>query len=74
MEEIPFPPEYQEQIANWLREVKFRRRVFGGVDETHVWTKIRELNDIYQQALSAERMRYDALLAEHETGKGCDRV
>ena len=74
MEELPFPPEHQEQIENWLRKVKFRRRIFGGVDETHVWTKIRELNDMYQRALTAERARYDALLAEHEKGKGGDGV
>ena len=43
-------------------------RIFGGVDETQVWTKIRELNDIYQRALTAERARYDALLAEQKKG------
>ena len=68
MEEIPFPPEHQQQIERWLREVKFRKRIIGGVDETHVWTKIRELNDIYQEALIAERARCDALLAEQKRG------
>ena len=68
MDELLFPPEYQQQIESWLRTVKFRRRAFGGVDETHVWTKIRELNELYQKSLIAERARYDALLAEQ--GKG----
>ena len=68
MEERTFPPEYQQQIESWLKQVKFRRRLFGGVDETQVWTKIRELNELYQQALVAERARYDALLAEQSKG------
>lgn len=68
MEERTFPPEYQQQIESWLKQVKFRRRLFGGVDEAQVWTKIRELNDMYQKALIAERARYDALLAEQSKG------
>ena len=68
MDELLFPQEYQQQIESWLRAVKFRRRFFGGVDETHVWLKIRELNEMYQKALIAERARYAALLAEQ--GKG----
>lgn len=68
MEERTFPPEYQQQIESWLKQVKFSRRLFGGVDEAQVWTKIRELNDIYQKALIAERVRYDALLAEQSKG------
>lgn len=70
MEELLFPPENQQQIEDWLRKVKFRKRIFGGVDESYVWVKIRELNDIYQKALIAERARYDALLAEQKKGGG----
>ena len=67
-EELRFPPEQEEKIKGFLQKVKFRKRIFGGVDETQVWTKIRELNDIYQRALTAERARYDALLAEQKKG------
>ena len=50
-------------IPGWLKKVKFRRRLIGGVDEHDVWKKIGELNDRYTRALVAERARYDALLA-----------
>ena len=30
-----------------------------------MWKKIAELNSLYVAALSAERARYDALLAQH---------
>ena len=58
--------EQEAAIASWLRKVKFRRQIFGGVSERDVWTKISQLNDMYDQAIKAERVRYDALLAERD--------
>lgn len=52
----------QKRIAQWLKKVRFRRQMFGGVSEQDVWKKIDELNRMYEAALSAERARYDALL------------
>lgn len=53
----------QQKIAEWLRKVKFRKKLVGGVNEEDVWQKIEQLNEMYEAALSAERARYDALLA-----------
>ena len=53
----------QQKIAEWLSKVKFRKQLVGGVSEQDVWQKIEELNKMYEAALSAERARYDALLA-----------
>ena len=55
----------QERIQKWLKQVHFKRAFFGGVDEADLWKKIAELNSLYVAALSAERARYDALLAQH---------
>lgn len=55
--------EEQRLIVQWLKKVKFRKSLFG-VSEKDVWKKISELNELYQQALKAERIRYDALLEE----------
>jgi len=68
MKELPLPEEYRQEIEDWIGKTKFRRKIFGGVDETDVWSKIRELNELYQKALAAERIRYDALLKEREKG------
>ena len=68
-DELRFPPEQEEKIAGFLQKVKFRKQIFGGVSEKDVWTKIRELNEMYGQALLAERIRYDALIAEHDRDK-----
>lgn len=54
----------QKKIADWLKTVRFRKQFIGGVDEQDVWAKIEELNEMYEKALSAERARYDALLAK----------
>ena len=54
----------QERIQKWLKQVRFKKAFLGGVDEADVWKKIAELNSLYEAALSAERARYDALLAE----------
>ena len=68
-DELRFPPEQEEKIAGFLQKVKFRKQIFGGVSEKDVWTKIRELNEMYRQSLLAERIRYDALIAEHDLKK-----
>ena len=65
--ELRFPPQEEQRVTDWLKSVKFRKQVFGGVSEADVWKKIGELNDIYKQALVAERARYDALLTQAGT-------
>lgn len=54
-----------KRIRKWLKQVRFKKSLFGGVNEADVWKKIAELNTLYEAALSAERARFDALLAEY---------
>ena len=54
----------QERLQKWLKGVRFKKAFFG-VDEVDLWKKVGELNSLYEAALSAERARYDALLAQH---------
>lgn len=62
--------EKMETIAQWLEEVRFRKKFFGGVDEQDVWKKIKELNHMYEIALEKERVRYDTLMEDYKkTGK-----
>ena len=56
----------QEKIIDWLEKVKFQKKFIGGVDEQDVWKKIHELNEMYEAALKAERIRYDILLKEQK--------
>ena len=62
-----------ERLVQWLKTVRFRKVLFGGVDERQLWKKLEELNRLYEAAISAERARYDALLAasrKNEEGEG----
>lgn len=58
----------QRRIAEYLKQVKFRKQLFGGVSERDVWKKIGELNEMFNAALVAERARYDALLEQQRAG------
>lgn len=63
----------QRRIAQWLKQVKFRKTLLGGVSERDVWKKIGELNEMYNVALTAERARYDALLEQQRAEPESDR-
>lgn len=61
-----------EELMEWLQTVKFRKVLIGGLDERCVWKKIEELNSLYEAAVKAERIRYDAMLKEYR--KACNDV
>lgn len=71
-EQAPIRPLNREQkrILVWLRKVRFKKQLFGGVSERDVWKKIDELNSMYNVALVAERARYDTLLAQQRMDYG----
>lgn len=54
----------QLKISRWLKKLKFRRVLFGGVSEQDVWKRMNELNSMYEVALAAERARCDALIEQ----------
>lgn len=56
-----------KKIAVWLEKLKFRKQFIGGVSEQDVWKKIAELNELYQAALEAERVRYDTMIAHYRS-------
>lgn len=60
--------ETQEDIVQWIKKLKFKKKLIGGVDEADVLKKIEELNSLYEKALLNERARYDALLREAKGG------
>lgn len=50
------------EILKWFQSVRFRKVAFAGVDEADLWRKMGELYDLFHQAVSAERARYEGLL------------
>lgn len=57
-----------DDIIRFIKTVKFKRRLFGGVDQEDVLRKINELNSLYEVALLNERARYEALLEQNKGG------
>lgn len=57
-----------QQILDYVTGMKFKRKLFGGVDPDDVLKKMEELNRLYEAALLQERARYEALLKERTGG------
>lgn len=57
-----------QQILDYVNGMKFKPKLFGGVDPDDVLKKLEELNHLYEMALLQERARYEALLAERGGG------
>lgn len=58
--------ESEQQLTEWLSNVKFKKTLFGGVDELDVWKKIEELHSLYEKSLSEQRIYYETLLEEEK--------
>lgn len=68
-----FVNETHEEIIQWIKELKLKKKMLGGVDEEDVYRKINELNTLYEKALLNERARYDALLQAYKDGGKYDQ-
>ncbi|MDD6711853.1 MAG: hypothetical protein PUE27_07220 [Sharpea porci] len=60
--------DVHDEIVQWIKTLKFKKKVIGGIDEDDVLKKMDELNSLYEKALLAERARYDALLNVNQSG------
>ena len=55
-----------KDIADALSVMKFRKKVFGGVDEADVWKKLETLQNTYQLVYDEQAAYYQALLDERD--------
>lgn len=60
------PAKRMEDIAAYMKQMKFRRKTFGGVDEADVWRQLEGLHQEYQAAFDAQWERSRALIEERE--------
>ena len=54
-----------DDIAELIRKMKFRKKLFGGVDEQDVWRQIDVLQKAYRSAYEAQEIRCETILKEH---------
>lgn len=55
-----------EDIAEFIDKMKFRKSLFGGVDEQSVWKKIEDLNNEYKSVFDEQETKYRTLLEERD--------
>lgn len=61
-----------QEIIKWLETLRFRKQWIGGINERDAWKKISELNELYEEQLKAERIRYDTLLDYYQQQRNKD--
>lgn len=44
-----------KEIALSIQQMRFRKKLFGGVDESDVWKQIQDLHKEYQAAFDAQQ-------------------
>lgn len=55
-----------EEIAQYLKTLRFRKRIIGGIDEADVWKQLADLHKEYQHAFDIQAEVSQALLGEKE--------
>ncbi len=55
-----------EDIASVMKEMRFRKKIFGGVDEADVWRQLEKLQSEYRSAFEAQQEQSRALIQERE--------
>ena len=51
-----------EDIAGYIAGMRFKRKLFGGVDEADVWKQIEALHKEYEAVFLTQEMKYQALM------------
>ena len=55
-----------KNIADAISAMKFRKKIFGGVDEADVWRQIENLERTYQLVYDEQAAYYQALIDERD--------
>lgn len=50
-----------EDISKFIKEMKFKKKLFGGVDELDVWNKIESLNSEYKELYEIQQTKINIL-------------
>lgn len=58
--------DQMKPICEKLKAMKFRKKIFGGVDEADVWRQLEGLQQEYEAVYQAQAAYYQALLDERD--------
>ena len=46
-----------EEVSLFLKKLRFKRKLFGGLDEADVWKKLEELQQLYRKAFDEQNAK-----------------
>lgn len=55
-----------ENVEEFLKNVKFKSQVIGGVSESDALAKLQQISDLYAQAFKIQEAKYQAILEEKD--------
>lgn len=55
-----------EDIALHMKQLRFKKKLFGGVQELDVWRKLEQLHQQYQSVFTVQQALYEQQLAEKD--------
>ena len=55
-----------EDLAQFISQMKFTKKTFGGVSELSVWRQMEELQKAYRTVMACQESYYRALLDEKD--------
>ena len=55
-----------DDIAIMIKDMKFRRKLLGGVDELSVYKQMEELQKEYREIYTSQQIYYQALIDERD--------
>ena len=56
----------REDIASYIEAIRFRKKLFGGLDSIDVWKKLRKLDAMYAAVSDNQKLQYEALIKERD--------
>ncbi|NEW62015.1 hypothetical protein GMA11_01275 [Granulicatella sp. zg-ZJ] len=56
----------ETELLAFFKKLKFKKKLFFGVDEKDVWRKLANLQQEYQTLIAIHDAKYEALLAERD--------
>lgn len=52
-----------QELKEFIKNLKFKKKLVGGVDEVDVWNKLEAIEKEYQRLLDIQKAKYEAIIA-----------
>lgn len=63
-----------EDVAQYIKKMRFRKKLFGGLDEADVWRQIELLNHEYEAVFIAQEIKHQEELERAGAIRSAEKV